>query len=279
MRLRTLYALAGLVLGALAAVAVAFQAFALAAGVSWLFLFGDDAWPAGVEAYLLGVPLAAGVLTLIAGVGLGYAVGRRGEASARPERARRRGHRLLAAGAVLWLLVLALGVAQHERQSAARATAAHEEAAFHQLQRARHVITGLRGLDAGADELRLSVGLAGRRSGAYRLAWRLDEPLYGITLLSGERRLVLAPESSEVTLSFETAALAERYRNTVLEGRDERVLVEGAFRLRLSLLPLLDEAERRALPAREIGNIERGLSELGSETDLEVPVSLDLTVR
>jgi hypothetical protein len=40
---------------------------------------------------------------------------------------------------------------------------------------------------------------------------------------------------------------------------------------------LLDDEERRDLPAREIGNLERGLSDLRFETQVEVPVALDLT--
>jgi len=277
MRLRRLYVLVGLVLGALAGLAVAFQAFAVAAGVSWLFLFGDDVWPASAERFLLGIPLVAGLATLCALVAIGYVFGRRAERSPRPERARRRGRGLLLAGLVLWLLVFALALGQHEREAATRAVAVAEEAAFDQLRRARHVVTGPGEIGAGADEVRLTLGLAGRRSGAYLLTWQLDEPLYGITLLRGERQLVLNPESATVALSFETTTLAERYRQTVLEGRDDKVLVDGAFRLRLTLAPLLDEAERRALPAREIGNLERGLSDLVFTTDIAVPVTLDLT--
>lgn len=277
MRLRSLYALVGLVLGALAGLAVAFEAFALAAGFSWLFLFGDGPWPAGVERYLLAIPLAAGLATLCAGVAVGYAVGRRSESGPRPARARRRGYGLLLAGLAGWLLVLVLAFGQHERQAAARATAAEQEAAFDQLRRDRHVITGMRGIDAGADEVRLTLGLAGTRRGDYRLDWRLDVPPYGVTLLSGERSLALGPETATVDLAFEIATLARRYRETVLKGSEDRVLVDGAFRLRLALEPVLGADERRTLPPREIGNLERGLSDLVFETKVKVPVALDLT--
>jgi F0F1-type ATP synthase membrane subunit c/vacuolar-type H+-ATPase subunit K len=276
MRLRSLYLLAGLVLGGLAGLAVMIQVFALAAGVSWLYLFGDDPWPARAEWILLGTSLVAGLATLGAGLGIGYTVGRRYESSPRPERARRRGHGLLLGGLALWLLVVFLALWQQERQSSARAAAAVEETAFGELLQARHVITGVSVVNAGA-ELRLSLGLAGTRSGAYRLAWRLEDPLYDVTLLSGERRLALGPDAASADLDFEIAILAERYRETVLKGRGDKVLVDGAFRLRLSLEPLLDDEERQALPAREIGNLERGLSGLRFETEVELPVSLDLT--
>lgn len=277
MRLRRLYALVGLVLGALAGLAVAFQAFAVAAGVSWLFLFGDSPWPASAERFLLGIPLAAGLATLLAAIAVGYVVGRRAEASSEPARARRRGRGLLLAGMVLWLLVVVLALGQHQRESTTRATAAAAEAAFERLREDRHVITGLREIDAGAEEVRLVLALAGRRSGVYLLSWRLEDPLYGITLRRGERRLALDPASATVELTFETAALAEQYRQTVLEGRSDKVLVDGTFRLRLSLVAVLDDAERRTLPAREIGNLERGLSPLVFESDFAVPVTLDLT--
>jgi F0F1-type ATP synthase membrane subunit c/vacuolar-type H+-ATPase subunit K len=277
MRLRTLYLLVGLVLGALAALAVMIQVFALAAGVSWLFLFGDDPWPAGAERYLFGVSLAAGLATLGAGLGIGYTLGRRYESAPRPERARRRGTGLLLGGLALWLLVVVLGLWQQERQSSARAVAATEEAAYGALLEARHVITGVSVTGAGAEELRLSIELAGARSGTYRLAWRLEDSLYDVTLLSGQRRLELGAEAASADLAFEIPILADRYRETVLEGRSDKVLVDGAFRLQLSLEPLLDDEERQALPAREIGNLERGFSDLRFETETDVRVALDLT--
>ncbi len=277
MRLRVLYLLAGLVVGGLAALAVALQVFAVGAGVSWLYLFGDDPWPAPAQWMLLGLSLAAGLATLGAGLALGYAYGRRCESAPDIARARLRGRGLVLGGLVLWLLVAALGLWQHERQAAARAAAAVQEAAYDTLLQARHVITGVEVAESDEAQLKLALALAGNRSGAYRLAWQLNDPLYGVTLLTGERRLDLNPGSALADLAFETADLAERYRETVLKGRGDKVLVDGIFRLQLSLEPLLDEAEGRALPAREIGNLGRGLSALRFETQAEVPVALDLT--
>ena len=277
MRLRGLYLLAGLVLGSLAALAVALQVFAIGAGVSWLYLFGDDPWPAEAQWVLTGAALAAGLATLGAALALGYLYGRRCESAPRPEQARLRGRGLLLVGLALWLLAAVLGLWQQERQSAARAAAAVQEAAYGELLQSRHVITGVAVAATGAAELRLSLDLAGNRSGAYRLAWKLVDPLYDVTLLTGERHLALDPGSSSEDLAFETAVLAERYRQTVLEGRDDKVLVDGLFRLQLSLVPLLDDEERRDLPPREIGNLERGLSGLHFEAQVEVPVALDLT--
>lgn len=277
MRLRTLYLLVGLVLGGLAGLAVALQVFALAAGVSWLYLFGDDPWPAGAERYLLTVSLGAGLATWGAGLAVGYVLGRRCEAMPRQAQARRRGYGLLLAGLALWMLVGMAGQWQAQRQSAVRATAVAAEAAYADLLRDRHVITAVRVTDSRAEALRLSLTVAGRRGGAYRLSWRLDETLYGVTLESGERRFDLGPEAATLDLAFDPARLAQRYRATVLEGRPDKVLVDGSFRLRLSLEPELEEDERRALPDREIGNLERGLSDLRFETSVDLPMTLDLT--
>ena len=203
--------------------------------------------------------------------------------SRRRGRNRRRGYGLLLAGLALWLIVGFLAGWQTERQSAARTTAAIQEAAFADLRQTRHVITGI-GLaddaddgDDGDEALRLTLALAGTRSGVYRLTWRLDETLYDVTLLSGERRLDLGPDAAPLDLAVERTRLARRYRETVLDGRPDRVLVDGPFRLRLWLEPLLTEDERQALPARELGNLERGLSELRFETEWDVPMTLDLT--
>lgn len=277
MRLRTLYLLAAGVLAVPVALAVAFQVLAWAAGFSWLFLFGDAPWPEGAQGYLIAVALAAGLATLAAGLLWGYLHGRGQEAGNQPERALRRGYVLLLAGALVWLALGWLAVRHYERQDAERARDAAAEAAFRHLRDTRHVIASISLADDAPGEIEAILILAGTRRGPYRLTWRLVDPSHGVALLEGARELLLDEGEALETLYLHTRAVALRYRETVLGGRDDPVQVDGAFRLELALEPELAAEERQALPKREIGNIERGYSQLRFETEASVRMALDLT--
>ena len=77
MRLRSLCALAGALWGLLAGLALAFELAGLMAGISRLYLFGDDPWPDRAAWYVLAGPLAVGAGALVAGTAFGFTYGRR----------------------------------------------------------------------------------------------------------------------------------------------------------------------------------------------------------
>ncbi len=280
MRLRRLFALTGAVWGLLAGLVLAFQLFGLAAGVFWLFLFGDDPWPESAVGYLLAIPLMGGLAAVAAVAGLGYVYGRRREGAARPEAARRQGRRLLVAGLGVWLLAGAGAAFLGERQQTARDLSAAREAAFARLRDARRVVTGVAaGVDPGRDReglIRLQVETAGARDGGYRLVWRLEEPLYRVVLAQGERRVSLSPEASAIDLDLDRGAVARRYREEILSHAGSPVLIDQDFRLLLTLEPLLEAGERAGLPPREIGNLARGVSDLRFESRAEVAMRFEI---
>jgi hypothetical protein len=86
------------------AVLCAFVVVAAGAGVFWLFVFGDDPWPASANTVLMGVAVIASALTWIALVAAGYRFGRHRETTGGV----RRRHVLvmLAVSVLLPLLVL-----------------------------------------------------------------------------------------------------------------------------------------------------------------------------
>ncbi len=85
MRLTTLYGLVGLVWGVLLGGIAALAVMAMAAGVSWVFLFGDDPWPEAVGWVipLTGLTAFLGALALCTSLGLRS--GRRAASRPRPE--------------------------------------------------------------------------------------------------------------------------------------------------------------------------------------------------
>ncbi len=54
----------------------AWWTFAAAAGLSWLYLFGDEPWPAAVTWAPPAIAIAGGAGVVMVSVGLGYAHGR-----------------------------------------------------------------------------------------------------------------------------------------------------------------------------------------------------------
>jgi hypothetical protein len=79
-----------------------------------------------------------------------------------------------------------------------------------------------------------------------------------------------------VELALDLREIGHRYRAEVLHGSQARVLVDATLRLHLALEPRLDAGERARLPQRELGNLDRGFSQLRVETRAEIPVALDL---
>jgi hypothetical protein len=275
MRLRILYALVGAVWGLLAGLALAFELAGLMAGVSWLFLFGDDPWPETAGWYILAGPLAVGAGALVACTAFGFAYGRRQETAA-PRAVRRKGGRLLALGLGLWL-ALGFGAAIYQsREREARIDSTDREAAFEELRAASRTVGAVEPMPEEDGTIWVRIETEGARDGGYLLTWRLEEPTYRIDLLAGEREVRLSAGEPAVELALDLREIGHRYRAEVLHGSQARVLVDATLRLHLALEPRLDAGERARLPQRELGNLDRGFSQLRVETRAEIPVALDL---
>lgn len=74
--------------------------FGAAAGVAWLFLFGDDPWPATGETALVAIAIATFTALLLVLLRLAYVLGRKEEESARLNA----GHVAISLGAALLLV-------------------------------------------------------------------------------------------------------------------------------------------------------------------------------
>ncbi|WP_140909732.1 hypothetical protein [Cognatiluteimonas lumbrici] len=74
------------------------------AGMLWLFVYGDNAWPDEAEDVLLGLAAAVGVLMLLACLFIAYRAGK----SLESRGGLRKSDVLLALGLSVWLLLLVL---------------------------------------------------------------------------------------------------------------------------------------------------------------------------
>jgi len=275
MKLRYVYGLAAVVWGVLVAAAVFIQVFGLVAGVSWLYLFGDDPWPDSARWYLTAIPLAAGGVAFIASVVVGYLQGRMWETSRRADRARRRAYAMLFAGLGIWLAAGSAAGLHHDRQESARQASAAQEAAFLRLSEDGRTIVSVE--PAAEDGVyRVRVETAGTREGVYQLLWRLEDTLYRTALSEGDGQITLDEARPGFELTFDRRVIAESYHETILKSAAADILVEQDFALVLILEPVLRPEELAAIPAREVENLRRGFSHLRRQTRAQIPVRFRL---
>ncbi len=280
MSTRALPVLTGVVWGVLLGTLAAVFAVAAGAGFSWLYLFGDAPWPEAVDWLLPALGLGVFAIVLFACLALGLQAARQAAAAAPEEAARRHAaaRRLLALGTLLALLLAATAVARIAGQDAARETAAVQTAAFQALQSTRQRLTAVSVTRAprpmGYD---LELRTRGARGGAYRLTWALRSRGYQETLAEGTAELALEPGDNRTSLPIDARAIIERYHDLALGGRDLEVEVAEYFRLKVTLTPVLGEAERARLPPHEVQNLALGQSPLtdraAADLDMQFRIS------
>jgi heme/copper-type cytochrome/quinol oxidase subunit 3 len=105
MKKRYLYSLLFGIPGFFVAVIISFVVFGVAAGVLWLYFFGDDPWPASTEKMLTG-PFALTFLILwISSITIGFVIGKRLEKDPQLNKS----HILISSGlTILFILVIVL---------------------------------------------------------------------------------------------------------------------------------------------------------------------------
>jgi hypothetical protein len=274
MRLAALYGLVGLVWGALLGGLAAWTVMAMAAGVSWLYLFGDDPWPEAVGWLipLIGLLAFLGVLALCTALGLRS--GRRAERGEPAETGRRRvqGIRLLALGLLLAVALAGAGGARIAGQEAERALLDRQAAAFEALSAERQVLSAVTVARAARDmSYDMTVETKGARGGPYQLAWSVRSTSYRATLAEGTADLALAPGDNRARLALDAWEMVERYHKIALDYRDVDVEVAESFRLEIALSPVLGADDLARLPPHEAHNLSLGQSALIDAKSVDFP--------
>ena len=247
---------------------------AAAAGVGWLFVFGDNAWPPAFHWLLAIIGVVAGAGTLLGCVLLARQVADRLDARMPLPAVRLRRMRALALVlaavpplAAVGLLTMRAGDDQR-RQDAQRAVAEFAERA------PRITAATFHGWNDGQG--RVSITLAGGWSGTVRLAWTIKDSVYGRTLSEGERRLTVTPVGTVVDVTLQRAALIAAYRQRVLTGTGA-VRVEDATRLTVTLLPVPGATQLERLPRWVAESPPTFRQRFGSRTTLAVPLAFTVT--
>jgi len=262
-----------LVLGAAAALAV----FGVSAGFAWLYLFGDEPWPAAAEGILLVLGLAAGLITAIAVVWLGfrYAGRRAGSPAANSRTERRKALALLLAPLLLMLLIGGELWLQARDYEAGMNIAATREKAFADLVGSNHKLVGV-DIMAGTDGvIRATVRMTGERDGLYRLSWRVVPSSAKEPLFEAERSIQVRRGDDDAMLTIAMDDLKSEYQAAVLKGRGG-ALVDEFFELEVLLDPALTQQETANLPPGEQRRLGSGESPLQSKSSARFPVKFTI---
>jgi len=273
LRTRTIWTLAGTSWGLLVGLAVSLETAAFLFGVGWLFVFGDDPWPAAAGPAILATAIAAGLVPAFLLGWLGRRLGIAFESEGRQRlRARRRGWTVLALAVVAVIVGVSAAMAGSLRDRAERAD---RRAAEHQLVELSERVHRINPTASRVEASFLRLAIEGDREGAYTLEWTIRESVYDTELDAGARRLELPGESVVERVPIDVAAMREVYRATVLGGQGG-VLVEEDFEARFRLLPLLRPEEAGRLPDTALQGLRLGQSDLISEATVPVPVRFEI---
>ena len=271
--LRRTYLVASLLWALVLGPAVALGVFALGAGVSWLYLFGDDPWPATVEWLLPLIALCAGSMTAIAVLWFGYAHGRRLTASgAGTAYAEWRNAILLVIAPIVLLAFVALLIwARTSAYQEAMSITVAREAKFADFTARNQKIDSLRVVYDGDENLTATVSLSGSRDGPYRLAWRVSPSSFDTAIIADSRALELQQGQSQTEIRFSIGELRIQYQAEFLNG-GAGVLVDELFVFDAFLQPLLSAEEIAELPPGEQRRLGSEDSPLASFASTNFPV-------
>lgn len=272
MKLRHQYLAVGILWALLLAPLAALSATGFAAGASWLWLYGDNPWPAGTETVILLVGIAAGIAVAALCILFAWRYGIGREPNTQTDRTR-----LLIAGAAPVAIALLLGARiwiDGRSYSQAMARAAQREAEFVTLSADVQKIAGLNMPPEKNGAFAAGVHLAGKRKGSYRLKWQITSTSFSEPLITGNQHLDLYGGVSEKQIRFSLNELAEGYRKHL--SKPGNVLVDEPFRLSVLLQPSLSEMEKKSLPPGEQYRLDTSDSPLLSEKSIDFPMRFSI---
>lgn len=247
MRLRNGYLIAGVAWALFLAPAAAYGVLGAVAGVLWIYVFGDNPWPAVLDWMIPVIGLVVFILVAACCIYFAHRYGRQREGEA--VEGGREWRRVL-----LWILaplaliaITAAGLWQRSIQQAeTTAELEQRQAVFTALLNTRHEISELVMHEKQDGDFEADAATSGGRPGPYRLMWQVSRTTYGERLFRDERNLEMGEEEARLTIQIPIEKIAESYRDRILSGGG--VLVDEPLTFALALVPELDDVEIQAWP-------------------------------
>lgn len=272
MRLRNRYLLAGVAWALFLAPVVTYFVLASVLGALWLFVFGDDPWPAAIDWVIPIIGLVVFISTATGCIYLAFRSGRQREIEAGAGGPQERKRVLLWALAPMALIAITTVLLWQRSVQQAEQLAAMDqnEAVFADLLNTRHTIAALVVNRTDGGDFAASVTTSGGRPGPYSLRWQVNSMTYGEVLSREEKQVEMGDAAGGLSFEISIDALARRYRDTVLNGGG--VVVDEPFELVVTLQPVIGEADVEAWPAVESDRWEQGETPLQSRMTVDFPV-------
>lgn len=261
-----LYLAVGFVWGVVISAGVALAVSAIAAGVAWIYLFGDETWPGWANWAILGAGAVAGLLSLSICMLVARIVANRYDEPANEHHTEHGG------AGLAWLLLLtgflaAGGFVWWEFGRQAEILTASEQADqadkyFPTLVSDTHRISGI-DVDwpGGGADGKAMVVLEGLREGEYRFSWLIRDSLYDEPLLDGMQILQLTSGARRIDIPMPAERIVDGYRR-LLNRQDGNLLVDEPFLFEARLAPVPNINEIQQMPAHEVQNLNNGQSSL-----------------
>lgn len=272
MRLRSRYLLVGVAWSLFLAPVTAYAVLGVVVGALWIYVYGDNPWPAATDWIIPVVGLVVFAATAALCISFAYSYGRQREVATKGDDPRERRAVLLLTLAPLAFLVIASIALWQRGLHQAEATAAIErrEAAFNELLDARHRVAGLTAHRTVGNDFEATVTSSGGQAGPYRLLWKVRDMVYREVLTEEADDVELGAEAVEFSLEISIGELANSYLNSILSG--DGVFVDEHFELVVTLEPAIEEEDLEAWPAYARDQWERGETPLRSTAAIQLPV-------
>ncbi len=273
---KRLYLVVGFLWSVLLGAGAGLLATAVAAGVAWIYLFGDSTWPDWTNWAIPGVGIVIGLLTFAGSMIVTRMVASRYDRGA-GERADEKG-----GGVIAWLLLLvglavACTVVWQQVGRRAEIDAAREQSAaaaryFPVLLSETHRIVEI-AVDwpGGGQDGRAVVTLDGVREGDYRLDWQVRDTAFGKPLLMSKQTVRLTAGTHAMEFALPAQRVVDGYR-ALLSRQDANVMVDEPFVFEVELAPIPTAHETSRMPASEVHNLANGWSSLIQRSRTEFAV-------
>lgn len=276
MRKKGLYLIVGFVWAVLLGVGAGLGAAAVAAGVAWIYLFGDSPWPDWTNWAIPGIGLVVGLSTFAILMAVTRMVAS-GSAGRDDGQSYGKGSSAVAWALLFVGLAVAIGFVWQQYARNAGIERAREQAAaatryLPVLLAETHQISNIVIDWPGGDrDGRATVTLDGQRSGRYRLDWQVHDRAYEKSLLGSDMSLQLAAGMRVIDVTLPVQGIVDGYR-TLLTSTDANVMVDEPFVFEVQLTPILSSGEESLMSPHDIQNLANGWSPLIRRSSAEFPV-------
>ncbi len=276
MRIQTRWEIAGAIWGALLGGFFALWAVGAAAGVFWLWLYGDDPWPESASIWILGIGLVVWIVCIWIGWNLGRARGEIADEKAgySLQVARR------AATRALLLAILALAGAGYffvdlrDAGQKERAVSEERERAYQHLLQTRHTFRAITAShDAATHALHLTIGTAGQRSGPHRLTVQVTSSRLGDNGWERTEVVSLGTGLQTLTRRVPLGDIKILVGRSLFGDAETRADADVLLTVGGRLVPIISDALADSLPSRVLRNIDLESSNLIDEVKTMVTVS------